>query len=94
MKNLNRLTVTMLNVFVFVIIVMFCSTTKGLSQDIDLANNEQQKEQNDQPVSDTPDISFVFRTDIADGKLAFVGVGGKTGSIVNPTLHVKRDQFV
>jgi nitrite reductase (NO-forming) len=46
------------------------------------------------PASYTPDVSFTLETAIADGRLAFVGVGGTIDGVVNPTLHVALGQVV
>ncbi len=40
------------------------------------------------PVTYTPDVTFTLRTEIAEGRLAFVGVGGAIDGAVNPTLNV------
>ncbi len=42
----------------------------------------------------TPDVSFTLETAIADGRLAFVGVGGTIEGVVNPTLQVALGQVV
>src|SRR4029453_4735094 len=36
----------------------------------------------------TPTVRFRLRTELAEGKMAFVGVGGDIEGIVNPTLRV------
>ena len=36
----------------------------------------------------TPTVRFRLRTELADGKLAFVGIGGDIEGVVNPTLRV------
>ena len=36
----------------------------------------------------TPTVRFRFRTELAEGKMAFVGAGGDIEGIVNPTLRV------
>src|SRR5690606_20997941 len=46
------------------------------------------------PASYTPDVSFTLETAIADGRLAFVGVGGTIDGVVNPTLEVTLGQVV
>lgn len=46
------------------------------------------------PASYTPDVSFTLETAIADGRLAFVGVGGAIDGVVNPTLEVALGQVV
>jgi len=46
------------------------------------------------PASYTPDVSFTLQTAIADGRLAFVGVGGTIDGVVNPTLEVALGQVV
>jgi nitrite reductase (NO-forming) len=41
------------------------------------------------PAADyTPTVRFRLRTELADGKMAFVGVGGEIEGVVNPTLRV------
>ncbi len=45
-------------------------------------------------VTYTPDVTFTLRTAIAEGKFAFVGVGGTIEGMVNPTLQVKLDTVV
>lgn len=42
----------------------------------------------------TPNIKFTLRTSIAEGKMAFVGVGGTIDGVVNPTLNVKSADVV
>jgi nitrite reductase (NO-forming) len=37
----------------------------------------------------TPNVAFTLKTNIAEGRLVFVGVGGDIEGIVNPTLKVK-----
>lgn len=46
------------------------------------------------PASYTPDVSFTLKTAVTQGKLAFVGVGGKIEGVVNPTLHVDKNTVV
>ena len=46
------------------------------------------------PASYTPDIRFTLKTVIADGKLAFAGVGGTIQDVVNPVLKVKPNAVV
>jgi nitrite reductase (NO-forming) len=41
-----------------------------------------------------PDVSFTLRTDVAEGKLVFVGVGGEIDGLVNPQLHVEPNSVV
>jgi len=41
-----------------------------------------------------PDVSFTLRTDVAEGKLVFVGVGGEIEGVVNPELHVEPNSVV
>lgn len=41
-----------------------------------------------------PDVSFTLRTDVAEGKLVFVGVGGEIDGVVNPELHVEPNAVV
>src|SRR6185436_2711848 len=36
----------------------------------------------------TPNVRFRLRTELGEGKMAFVGVGGEIEGIVNPTLRV------
>src|SRR5262245_26079952 len=36
----------------------------------------------------TPTIRFRLRTELAEGKMAFVGIGGEIDGVVNPTLRV------
>src|SRR5713101_5402928 len=36
----------------------------------------------------TPNVRFRLRTELGEGKMAFVGVGGDIEGIVNPTLRV------
>src|SRR5262245_30249642 len=41
------------------------------------------------PAADyTPTVRFRLRTELAEGKMAFVGVGGEIEGVVNPTLRV------
>ncbi len=42
----------------------------------------------------TPTVRFRLRTELAEGKLAFVGVGGDIEGLVNPTLHVAEGAVV
>lgn len=42
----------------------------------------------------TPDVSFTLKTDLAEEKLVFVGVGGAIDGVVNPTLPVMLDDVV
>lgn len=46
------------------------------------------------PVTYTPDVTFTLKTAIAEGLLAFVGVGGSIDGVVNPNLEVGTDQVV
>ncbi len=46
------------------------------------------------PASYTPDVSFTLKTAVTEGKLAFVGVGGKIDGVVNPTLNVAKNAVV
>jgi nitrite reductase (NO-forming) len=41
-----------------------------------------------------PNIRFRLRTALADGKLAFVGVGGDLDGVVNPTLRFSEGAVV
>jgi nitrite reductase (NO-forming) len=36
----------------------------------------------------TPTVRYRLRTELAEGKMAFVGVGGAIEGVVNPTLRV------
>jgi nitrite reductase (NO-forming) len=42
----------------------------------------------------TPTVRFRLRTELAEGKLAFVGVGGDIEGVVNPTLRVDQGAVV
>ena len=42
----------------------------------------------------TPNVRFRLRTELAEGKMAFVGVGGDIEGIVNPTLRVNDGDVV
>jgi nitrite reductase (NO-forming) len=47
------------------------------------------------PAADyTPTVRFQLRTELAQGKLAFVGVGGDIEGVVNPTLRVAEGAIV
>lgn len=46
------------------------------------------------PASYTPDVSFTLKTAIAEGKLVFIGQGGKIDGAVNPTLTVAPNAVV
>jgi nitrite reductase (NO-forming) len=47
------------------------------------------------PAADyTPTVRFRLRTELAEGKMAFVGVGGDIEGVVNPTLQVAEDAVV
>jgi nitrite reductase (NO-forming) len=46
------------------------------------------------PASYQPDISFTLKTAVTEGKLAFIGVGGKIDGMVNPTLNVPENAVV
>ncbi len=41
-----------------------------------------------------PHVRFRLRTALAEGKLAFVGVGGPIDGVVNPTLRVNEEEVV
>lgn len=41
-----------------------------------------------------PDVSFTLRTDVAEGKLVYIGVGDEIDGVVNPELRVKLDDVV
>ncbi len=42
----------------------------------------------------TPNVRFRLRTELAEGKMAFVGVGGEIEGVVNPTLRVAQGDIV
>ena len=47
------------------------------------------------PAADyTPNVRFRLRTELAEGKMAFVGVGGDIEGIVNPALRVNEGDVV
>jgi nitrite reductase (NO-forming) len=47
------------------------------------------------PAADyTPTVRFRLRTELAEGKMAFVGVGGEIEGVVNPTLRVGQGDVV
>ena len=47
------------------------------------------------PAADyTPNVRFRLRTELAEGKMAFVGVGGDIEGVVNPTLRVAEGDVV
>lgn len=46
------------------------------------------------PASYTPNVTFTLKTNIAEGRLAFVGVGGTIDGVANPTLRVKLGDVV
>jgi nitrite reductase (NO-forming) len=47
------------------------------------------------PAADyTPTVRFRLRTELAEGKMAFVGVGGDIEGVVNPTLRVAEGDVV
>ena len=47
------------------------------------------------PAADyTPNVRFRLRTELAEGKMAFVGVGGDIEGLVNPTLRVAEGDVV
>jgi len=47
------------------------------------------------PAADyTPTVRFRLRTELAEGKMAFVGVGGAIEGVVNPTLRVAEGDVV
>src|SRR5262245_22241217 len=47
------------------------------------------------PAADyTPTVRFRLRTELAEGKMAFVGVGGEIEGVVNPTLQVAEGAVV
>jgi nitrite reductase (NO-forming) len=41
-----------------------------------------------------PNVRFRLRTALAEGKLAFVGVGGAIDGVINPTLRVSEEEVV
>ncbi len=42
----------------------------------------------------TPDVSFTLKTGIADGRLVFIGSGGKLDGVINPRLEVAANAVV
>ncbi len=40
------------------------------------------------------DYSFTLETQLRDGKMVFVGVGGEFDGVVNPTLEVEHDAII
>lgn len=46
------------------------------------------------PAAYEADVSFTLRTDIAEGKMVFVGEGGDIDGVVNPRLAVQRGDVV
>jgi nitrite reductase (NO-forming) len=47
------------------------------------------------PAADyTPTVRFRLRTELAEGKMAFVGIGGEIEGVVNPTLRVAEGAVV
>ena len=42
----------------------------------------------------TTDVSFTLKTAIAEGKLVYIGVGGKIDGVINPTLSVREGDVV
>ena len=42
----------------------------------------------------TSDVSFTLMTNIGDGQLIYLGVGGEIDGVVNPTLNVPENAFV
>ena len=42
----------------------------------------------------TPTVRFSLRSELAEGKMAFVGVGGDIDGVVNPTLRVAEGDIV
>ncbi len=46
------------------------------------------------PASYAPNVAFTLKTNIAEGRLAFVGVGGTIDGVANPTLRVKPGDVV
>ena len=49
---------------------------------------------NDAPADYTPDVSYTLTTGLADGKMAFIGVGGEIEGVVNPVLHAEPGDVV
>ena len=46
------------------------------------------------PATYEPDVTFTLRTDIAEGKMVFVGEGGDIDGVVNPRLAVDKGEVV
>src|SRR5215470_9566208 len=47
------------------------------------------------PAADyTPTVRFRLKTELAEGKMAFVGIGGEIEGVVNPTLRVAEGAVV
>src|SRR4029078_12703636 len=47
------------------------------------------------PAADyTPTVRFRLKTELAEGKMAFVGIGGEIEGVVNPTLRVDEGAVV
>ena len=42
----------------------------------------------------TPNVRYRLRTELAEGKMAFVGLGGDIEGVVNPTLRVNDGDVV
>src|SRR5216684_3592484 len=49
---------------------------------------------NKSPASYRPDVTFTLKTAIAEGKLAYIGVGGAIEGIVNPALKIDSNAVV
>jgi nitrite reductase (NO-forming) len=48
----------------------------------------------DRAATYVPDVTFTLRTDVAEGKLVFIGVGGEIDGVANPQLHVEPNSVV
>lgn len=46
------------------------------------------------PAEYTPNVTYTLKTNIAEGKMVFIGVGGTIDGVVNPTLRVNKDDIV
>jgi len=70
--------------------------TVSTQQTTNQQNTEPRSTQSSQasPAEYTPDVSFTLRTEIGEGKLVFVGVGGVIDGVVNPNLAVNVDAVV
>ena len=52
------------------------------------------QDQDASPADITPDVSYTLTTGLADGMMAFIGVGGDIDGVVNPTLHAEPGDVV